>query len=52
MMKKKKCFSQGSERKEAFLEKKNIGSKNHQNFAFFSKGLVHGFSQKWRFFDL
>ena len=29
---------EGSQRQEAFLEQKNIGSKNHQNFLFFHKG--------------
>ena len=47
---KKKCFVEGSERKEAFLEQKNIGSKNLQYFAFFSKGLVDGFCQKMEIF--
>ena len=28
-------FFEGSERKEAFLDQKNIGSKNHKNFYFF-----------------
>ena len=28
-------FFEGSERKEDFLDQKNIGSKNHQNFYFF-----------------
>ena len=32
---KKKCFFEGSERKEAFLDHKNMGSKNHQNLHFF-----------------
>ena len=39
-------FFEGSERKEAFLKEKNIGSKNHQNLHFFAKSLVHGFCQK------
>ena len=29
-----KVFFEGSERKGAFLEQKNIGSKNHQNLHF------------------
>ena len=28
-------FFEGSERKEAFLDHKNMGSKNHQNLHFF-----------------
>ena len=44
-------FFEGSERKEAFLEQKNIGSKNHQNLHFFQlKWLVHGFCQKMEIF--
>ena len=35
---KKKCFFEGFERKEAFLEQKNVGSKNHQNLHFFQRG--------------
>ena len=31
-------FSEGSERKEAFLDQKKVGSKNHQNLHFFKKG--------------
>ena len=34
---KKKCFFEGSERKEAFLDHKNIGLKNHQNLQFFKE---------------
>ena len=30
-----KVFFEGSERKEAFLDQRNIGSKNHQNLHFF-----------------
>ena len=37
-MDKEKVFFEGSERKEAFLEQKNIGSKNHQNLTFFQGG--------------
>ena len=37
-MDKEKVFFEGSERKEAFLEQKNIGSKNHQNLTFFQDG--------------
>ena len=45
-------FFEGSERKEAFLEQKNSGSKNHQNLHF-SKGVSPWFlSKKWRFFNL
>ena len=45
-------FCEGSEGKETFLDHKNIGLKNQPKICIFSKGLVHGFSQKWRFFDL
>ena len=34
---KKKCFLKVPKKKEAFLEQKNIGSKNHQNLPFFFK---------------
>ena len=34
---KKKCFFEGSERKEAFLEQKNTGPKNHENLHFFKR---------------
>ena len=34
---KKKCCFEGSERKEAFLDHKNIGLKNHQNLQFFKE---------------
>ena len=44
-MDKEKGFFQGSERKEAFLDKKNIGSKNHQNMDFF-KGVSPWFLAK------
>ena len=44
-----KVFFEGSERKEAFLDQKNIGSKNHQNLHSL-KGLVHGFCQKMEMF--
>ena len=40
-----KVFLEGSERKEAFLDQKNIGSKNQQNLHFLT-GLVHGFCHK------
>ena len=43
---KKKCFFEGSENKEAFLEQNNIVSKNHQKFCIFSKGLVFFFLSK------
>ena len=49
---KKKCFFEGSERKEAFLDQKNIGSKNHQNFYFFKKVNPCFFLKEWRFFNL
>ena len=45
-MKKKSVFFEGSERKEAFLEQKNIGSKNLQNFEIFFKGLSPWFLSK------
>ena len=34
-MDQEKVFFEGSERREAFLEQKNIGSKNHQKLHFF-----------------
>ena len=45
-MDEKRCFFEGSERKETFLEVKNIGSKNHQNFEIFFKGLSPWFLSK------
>ena len=45
-------FFEGSQRQEAFLEQKNIGSKKHQNFLFFHKCEPVVFVQKWRFFNL
>ena len=48
-MDKEKVFFEGSERKEAFLEQKNIDSKNHPKFSFFQR-LVHGFCQKMEIF--
>ena len=41
-MDQEKVFFEGSDRKEALLEQKNIGSKEHQNMHFL-KCLVHGF---------
>ena len=38
-------FFEGSERKEAFLDHKNIGLKNHQNLQFF-KGVSPWFLSK------
>ena len=38
-------FCEGSEGKEAYLDHKNIGPKNHQNLHFF-KRVVDGFCQK------
>ena len=38
-------FFEGSDRKEAFLDQKNIGSKNHENFLFF-KGVSRWFLSK------
>ena len=53
MDEKKKCFLEGSERKEAFLEKKNIGSKNHQKFCILFKGVSPWFlSKNGDFFNL
>ena len=49
-MDQEKVFCEGSEGKETFLDHKNIGLKNHQKFAFFSKGLAHGFCQKMEIF--
>ena len=45
----RKSVFEGLERKDAFLDQKFIGSKNHQNMHFF-KGLVHGFCQKMEIF--
>ena len=36
-MDQEKVVFEGSERKEAFLDQTNIGSKTHQNFNFFKK---------------
>ena len=36
-MDQEKVVFEGSERKKAFLDQKNIGSKNYQNFNFFEK---------------
>ena len=44
-----KVFFERSDREEAFLDQKNIGSKNQQNFNFF-KGVIHGFFQKMEIF--
>ena len=41
-----KEFYESCEGKEAFLDHKKIGFKKPPKFAFFSKGLVHGFFQK------
>ena len=41
-----------SERKETFLEQKNIDLKNHQNLPFLLNWLVHGFCQKMKIFNL
>ena len=43
-------FFEGSQRQEAFLEQKNIGSKNHQNFLFFQKGEPVVFVKKMEIF--
>ena len=37
-MDQEKGFFEGSERKETFLEQKNVGSKKHQNLHFFQRG--------------
>ena len=44
-MDQEKVFFEASESKEAFLDQKNIGSKNHQNLHFF-KGVSPWFSSK------
>ena len=44
-MDQEKVFCEGSERKEAFLDHKNIGTKNHPNLHFF-KGLSPWFWSK------
>ena len=49
---KKKRFFEGFERKEAFLDHKNIGSKNHQNLHFFQGVSPWILSKKGRFFNL
>ena len=46
-----KVLCEGSYRKEAFFDHKNIGLKITK-ISIFSMGLVHGFMQKWRFFNL
>ena len=38
--------------KEAFLDHKNIGSKNHPNLHFFKQASSWFLSKKWRFFNL
>ena len=44
-------FCEGFERKVAFLDQKNVSSKNHKKLAFcFSKWLVHAFGQKMEIF--
>ena len=45
-----KVFFEGSERKEAFLDQKIIGSENLQNLHFFLRRVVHGFCQKIEIF--
>ena len=42
----KKLIFEGFEKKEAFLEQKNIGSKNHQNLHFFFKVVSPWFLSK------
>ena len=37
-MDQEKVFFEGSERKEAILDQKNMGSKNNQNLNFFQSG--------------
>ena len=49
-MDQEKVFCEDSERKEAFLDHKNIGSRNHQNLHFSKGSMV--FVKKWRFFNL
>ena len=44
-MDQEKVFFEASESKEAFLDQKNIGSKNHQNLHFF-KGVSPWFLSK------
>ena len=44
-MDQEKVFCEGSERKKAFLDHNNIGSKNHQNLHFF-KGVSPWFLSK------
>ena len=51
-MDQEKVFFEGSERKEAFLDHENIGSKNHQNWHFFKVVSLWFLSKKWRFFNL
>ena len=48
-MDQEKVFFEGSEKKEAFLEQKNIGSRNHQNLHFF-KGVSLCFMSKNKVF--
>ena len=48
-MDQEKVFFEGSEKKEVFLEQKNIGSRNHQNLHFF-KGVSPCFMSKNKVF--
>ena len=50
-MDKEKVFSEGSERKEALLDHKNIPLKKTK-ICIFSKGLVYGFCKKMNFINL
>ena len=47
-----KVVFEGCERQDAFLDHKNIGSKNHQNLHFLKGVSPRFFFTKWRFFNL
>ena len=51
-MDQEKVFFEGSDRKEALLEQKNIGSKEHQNMHFFKVLSPWFLGKKWRFFNV
>ena len=51
-MDQEKVFFEGSDRKEALLEQKNIGSKEHQNMHFFKVLSPWFLGKKWGFFNV
>ena len=50
-MDQEKVFFEGSETKEAFLDQKNVSSKNNQNLHFFKLVSPWFLSKNWRFFN-